>query len=357
MNEEQKVIVIGADGDIHSALNELIKKDERFTLIEFVDIDTFSEVDVFIHEVGDGLNVYPNALSIGLGTTPAPLYYNGRSWGMGWDLCGKEGLDVSESDWQKLLDAIPGLLEDIKGRKAEIPTISIDDVRDIASRVRGAIVEPGIVVARMERPQPPLDDAIETPEGARESPTRNLGDVEVRNLSAHAGPQITLPDSGDDDFLDRLDKGKANMFFRRMKTWFSRILLCFLILVTAAAVGISFLPDPLDWKISTKYVSDFRECTILFPDDTNLNGTRTYTYTYKQLFGIRWYDTSDVTEETSILVNSTGLLVAGHGGADKSDVQEVKKGEMARLILKNHPQYTFTLNGMMMVLNYRSICR
>ncbi len=165
------------------------------------------------------------------------------------------------------------------------------------------------------------------------------------------------PTSTDDKVLDKLDQLRGRMFWRKVKGITIKFLLVITATVAAILYALSLLPDPYAYKITGRNVTDSRACTIYFPDGTEINGTRTYSYGYKQLFGYRWYDVTQVVEETTLRVKATGLLVAGHGSlAKKPDIQEVGIGEVTNLKLNNYPQYTFTLNGMMVVLDYKTIC-
>lgn len=144
------------------------------------------------------------------------------------------------------------------------------------------------------------------------------------------------------------------------------VVLVFLTVVVIASVNaLSFyLEGDKKGGLLSKSVIDTRECEIKFPgSERALKGTRSYSYRYSEFNGWRWYNTSEVVEETRLSIEGTPLTIIGgnaHEPADKTWVKNIEQGERYSQLIENKQRYTLILGDSKKVsttVDYRDMCK
>lgn len=161
----------------------------------------------------------------------------------------------------------------------------------------------------------------------------------------------------DDTFLNRLDAVRERKKMGLAKKALIGFWLLFFLCTAALVYLASLVPDFMQYNVISRAVTDYRPCTIRFPNDEIIEGEREYSYTYTQLFGFRWNDTTTVAEKTFLTVNTGGLTAIASDGNGASEIKKVEMGEVKRLELPNYPQYTFMQGDQVVVLKYSAFCR
>lgn len=167
----------------------------------------------------------------------------------------------------------------------------------------------------------------------------------------------TTPNAQDTPFLDRLDKVKERKRMKALKRLLfitGGVIILILALMTYA---LSQVPKADEYALSGRTVTDTRPCSIMFPGGERVEGRREYSYSYHQMFGYRWFDTTAVTEKTFLNVTTGGFTAVAQDIGGEYTTVSVDKGEFRLLELPNYPQYTFIRNGEIVVLPYKAFCR
>lgn len=125
----------------------------------------------------------------------------------------------------------------------------------------------------------------------------------------------------------------------------------FSIVLTLAGGGGAYLVSTAQ---TGKRVVDHRPCK-LEKDGVTINGVRSYSYLYKELFGIRWLEVDKISERTEIDVSFAGLTAVAISGDDSKTIIR-GKGEGGVLILPSAQYYVFMTEGRATSVTYNNLC-
>ena len=140
----------------------------------------------------------------------------------------------------------------------------------------------------------------------------------------------------------------------RMHPFFKAVLLfttLFTILFTVAGAGATYLVSKAE---TGKRVVDHRPCK-LEKDGVSIKGERSYSYVYKELFGIRWLEVDKISERTEVDVSFSGLTAVAISGDDSKTIIR-GKGEGGILILPSAQYYVFMTEGRATSVTYNNLC-
>lgn len=116
----------------------------------------------------------------------------------------------------------------------------------------------------------------------------------------------------------------------------------------------------LYWQYTQRaktYVTDHRSCLIEAEDKSwKVTGTRHYSYTSNELFGIRWVESAAVEERTELDVGNYAIMVIG---AEEGNYwwRTVTPSEAKPIKLKPALLYTFVANGKALLVNSDKFCK
>lgn len=98
----------------------------------------------------------------------------------------------------------------------------------------------------------------------------------------------------------------------------------------------------------TGHLTDERPCIIDFSEDFQVSGKRTFSYPFKEIFGVRIIDTKVISEQTVVDIRGDAMTIVGLNGKvlDKATSWSIPvgMGERGIQILKPADVYTFVVN-------------
>lgn len=152
---------------------------------------------------------------------------------------------------------------------------------------------------------------------------------------------------------DRLDERKRVNGFKRLMTWmFAGLGLLFVLLLAGGGYGWHYYQSNAFYT-DRDYVE--RACKIKVGNDF-IQGRRYYTYHYRDLFGVRLYQTDNVDERTELFVRGQGYQIVGHKADGDFWDATVKQGEVGVEPLNEATMYTVFSNGKVGNVSYDGFC-
>lgn len=150
--------------------------------------------------------------------------------------------------------------------------------------------------------------------------------------------------------VDRM-RARAQAAAKAKKVFkFTILIIVGLVLLVAAALGYYGYMTRV-----TGYLVDERQCKWMV-GDTELTGSRLYSYPYQEYFGYRFINTKVIDEKTKIDIAGNPIQVVGLSG-DDFWVVNVGMGERGKQVLKHADNYIFTMGKNVAVAKYKTFCK
>lgn len=104
------------------------------------------------------------------------------------------------------------------------------------------------------------------------------------------------------------------------------------------------------------HLSDYRPCSADV-GGIAITGTRTFSYSYNELFGFRWFKPAETDEKTIINVTGNAMQIIGLTGTKHWWGVNIDTGERGQQILKPADSIVFIIGKKMNAVEYKSFCQ